>query len=203
MQGRVYLLSLTNAGTPLWLVSFLSIRLHVASMDDSKFITLLLYKYIISSFANFEVTPAASYQFTHFTSLTLAWKSDPWCPLSHHCYWYSVNGRGFFFCYCYFALEKCSFTSFQSGYQQRRVERVTWGLFVLGVVVMIFVYLFVFFILWRGFRHTKTAPNINNRPDANSVFSSGARKATTSFLSLFFLFSFSSPHLPIWWFLIT
>lgn len=105
-------------------------------------------KYIIS-FANFEVTPAASYQFTHFTSLTLAWKSDSWYPLNRHCYLCIVNMRGF--CYLYLTLEKCSFTSPLSSYQQHRLEQVAWGLFVLRVVIMIFVYLFVFFILWRVF----------------------------------------------------
>lgn len=38
----VYLLSCTDAGAPLWLVSSLSIRLHIAAMHDSKFIILWL-----------------------------------------------------------------------------------------------------------------------------------------------------------------
>lgn len=132
------LLFFTCGGSLLWLLPFLSIRLHDAAMDDSEFIIFLPHKYIISSLGSFEVTPAASYQFTHFTSLTLAWKSDSWYPLSHHCYLRIVNRRGF--CYLYFTLEKCSFTSLRSGYQQCRLEQVTQGFvfFVLGVVIIIF-----------------------------------------------------------------
>lgn len=146
-------------------------------------------KYIISSFANFEVTPAARYQFTHFTCLTLAWKSDSWYPSNHHCYLCTVNMRGF--CYRYLTLEKCSFTSLLSSYQQHRLEQVAWGLFVLRVVIMIFVYLFVFSFFCGGFFTTWKLLRISITGQmrlANSEFSSGGSEATPTFLSLFCLF---------------
>ena len=63
-------------------------------MDDSEFIILPRQEINYFSFANLEVTPAESYQFTHFATLSLASKSDSLYPLNPHCCLCNVGRRG-------------------------------------------------------------------------------------------------------------
>lgn len=91
--------------------------------------------------ASCEVTSPA---FCQFKTIHLAFHMTldiPWITILICALWIIQ------FCYYYFLLEKCSFTTLLSIYQLHRIEQVAWGYFVLGFVIMIFVYLFVFFIL--------------------------------------------------------
>ena len=148
------------------LFPFWPLGLHDAAMDGGEFIILLLHKYIISSFANFEATPAASYQFAHFTSPTLAWKSDSWYPLSHHCYLCIVNRMRGGVVIATPHWRNSHSTVLLSGNQRRRLQQVAWVGLSWGLLLwFLFIYLFFLYFTERVFHHMESAQNINSWKD--------------------------------------